>query len=249
MKIIKNIKRLMGDACIILLSAFVLTLTSCDEHEPVDLDIHPGYILCDDGRIIKETDYDPGQHTPVGVVFAPLATDKHPVLAVLLEEVDYIQFSDTLSFDQKTSCDEEAYDGYKNTVSLWTTNILRKELVDSVHLDNLANYYKSPLAHVAFRSHFFAQSDYVPSIAEMRLLFQNITKVNEMIIKCGGTPISRSPMGAGCWYWTSTEVKENSMNQAWLISMADGSIHKAPKTNSYRARLIVEYNPYNIVTN
>jgi len=69
-------------------------------------------------------------------------------------------------------------------------------------------------------------------------------QVNNMILKCGGTPINRSPSGAGCWYWTSTEVTENKMNQAWLISMADGSIHKAPKTNGYRARLIVEYNPY-----
>ena len=48
------------------------------------------------------------------------------------------------------------------------------------------------------------------------------------------------------WYWSSTEVKGNSHNQAWLVSMADGSQHKAPKTNQYRARLIVEYNPYRI---
>jgi len=221
-----------------------LSLTSCDEHEPVDLDIHPGYILCDDGRIIQESAFDPGQHTPVAVVFAPLATDKHPVLAVMLDEVDYIQFADTLSFDQKTGGDITAYDGYTNTVALQTTNIQRKVLVDSVYLDNAANYYKSPLGLLAFRSHYFAQSDFVPSVAEMRLLYQNIDQVNNMILKCGGTPINRSPSGAGCWYWTSTEVTENKMNQAWLISMADGSIHKAPKTNGYRARLIVEYNPY-----
>ena len=50
--------------------------------------------------------------------------------------------------------------------------------------------------------------------------------------------------GASFWYWTSTEVKENNFNQVWLISMADGSIIKAPKTNSNRTRLIVKYNPY-----
>ena len=229
--------------CLFVLLA-ALSLTSCDEHEPVDLDIHPGYILCDDGRIINENDFKISEHTPVAVVFAPLATDKHPVLAVMLDEVDFIQFADTLAFDQKTSCDIAAYDGYTNTVALQTTNIMRKELVDSLHLDNADNYYKSPLGLLAFRSHFFAQSDYVPSVAEMRMLYQNLDKVNGMIMKCGGTPISRNPEGAGCWYWTSTEVKENNFNQAWLISMADGSIQKAPKTNSYRARLIVEYNPY-----
>ena len=28
-------------------------LAACDEHEPVDLDIHPGYILCSDGQIVS----------------------------------------------------------------------------------------------------------------------------------------------------------------------------------------------------
>ena len=221
-----------------------LSLTSCDEHESIDLDVHPGYILCDDGCIIKESDFDMSEHTPVAVVFAPLATDKHPVLAVMLDEVECIQFADTLAFEQNTSGDITAYDGYTNTVALQTTNIMRTEIVDDRHLDNPVNYYKSPLGLSAFRSHYFAQSDYVPSVAEMRLLYQNIDKVNDIITQCGGTPINRYPEGAGCWYWTSTEVSENKPNQAWLISMADGSIHKAPKTNAYRSRLIVEYNPY-----
>ena len=222
----------------------VLSLTSCDEHEPIDLDIHPGYILCDDGRIIDDSSFDPDKHNPVAVVFAPLVTDKHPVLAVLLDEVSYIEFADTLSFDQKTSGDVTAYDGYTNTVALQTTYIERDSLLVPENKSDPRNYYKSPLGLLAFRSHYFGQSDYIPSVAEMRLLYQNLTKVNEMIEKCGGTPISRSPELAGCWYWTSTEVNENKMNQAWVITMADGSVHKAPKTNYYRARLIVEYNPY-----
>ena len=32
-----------------------MVLTSCDEHEPIDLDIHPGYILCSDGQIVQVT--------------------------------------------------------------------------------------------------------------------------------------------------------------------------------------------------
>jgi hypothetical protein len=119
-------------------------------------------------------------------------------------------------------------------------------LVDSVYLDNAANYYKSPLGLMAFRSHWFLQSDYVPSVMELELLYKALPKVNPLIEMCGGTPIGTSPEDAGCWYWSSTEVKGNSYNQAWLVSMADGSQHKAPKTNCYRARLIVEYNPYRI---
>lgn len=219
--------------------------SSCDEHEPFDPDIHSGYILCSDGSIVADNVFDSRKHTPVAVVFAE-QTNKHPVLAVLLDEIEYVAFADTLSFDQKTSCSLDSCDGYQNTVALQTTNIQRKVLVDSVYLANADNYYKSPLGLMAFRSHWFAQSDYVPSVMELELLYKALPKVNPLIRMCGGTPIGTSPAGAGCWYWSSTEVKGNNYNQAWLVSMADGSQHKAPKTNSYRARLIVEYNPYRI---
>ena len=160
---------------------------SCDEHEPIDLDIHPGYILCSDGQIVSPSVFNRDVHTPVAVVFAE-KTDQHQALAVLLDEIAPVAFADTLSFDQKTSGSETEYDGYVNTVALQTT-----------HLDR-----------------------------------------DSLVVK---TPVNRSPENAGCWYWTSTEVEQNKMNQAWLFSMADGSRHKAPKTNCYRARLIVEYNP------
>lgn len=241
--------RIMRQCCAFVALFFVVSLaalfTSCDEHEPIDLDIHSGYILCDDGRIIGDKDFDSSVHTPVGVVFAE-QTASHPVLAVLLDEVEYVAFADTLSFDQKTSCSLDSCDGYDNTVALQTTTIMRKILPDSLHLDHPDNYYKSPLGLLAFRSHWFAQSDYVPSVMELELLYKALPTVNPLIQKCGGTPIGTSPSGAGCWYWSSTEVKGNSQNQAWLVSMADGSQHKAPKTNGYRARLIVEYNPYRL---
>ena len=80
----------------------LLTLTglcSCDEHEPFDPDIHSGYILCSDGSIVADNVFDSRTQTPVAVVFAE-QTAEHPVLAVLLDEIDFIAFADTLSFDQ-----------------------------------------------------------------------------------------------------------------------------------------------------
>ena len=190
----------MGFACV-----------SCDEHEPIDLDIHPGYILCSDGQIVSPSVFNRDVHTPVAVVFAE-KTDQHQALAVLLDEIAPVAFADTLSFDQKTSGSETEYDGYVNTVALQTTHLDRDSLVVKDNKADPRNYYTSPLGH-------------------------------PIIERCGGTPVNRSPENAGCWYWTSTEVAQNKMNQAWLFSMADGSRHKAPKTNCYRARLIVEYNP------
>lgn len=232
----------------------VMCLLSCDEHEPLDLDIHVGYILCDDGRILSPSAFNPDVNMPVAVVFAP-NTDKHQVLSVLLDELSPIAFSDTLGFDQKTSCDVDAYDGYINTVALQTSYLAgkRPETVwsesDSAYVTQWVSdphYYGSPLGLSAISSHWFSQSDYVPSVAELGLLYISLDIVNPVIESLGGTPVSQSPDGGGCWYWTSTEVKENKQNQSWLFSMADGSRHKALKTNAYRARLIVEYNPLSI---
>lgn len=230
--------------CFVALLSLSL-LTACDDHELVDLEIHTGYILCSDGRIIDERDFNHEVHTPVAVVFAP-KTESHEILAVLLDELPSIAFADTLAMDQKTSGDVTAYDGYTNTVALQTNYLKRDSLVVKDYKADPRNYYCSPLGLSAFRSHWFFQSDYVPSVAELSLLYLSLNTVNPIIERCGGTPISTTADGAGCWYWSSTEVNENRVNQAWLVSMADGSRHRAPKTNHYHARLIVEYNPINI---
>lgn len=215
-------KNILRTYCLLLAA---LLLWACDEHEPVDLDIHPGYILCSDGRIINDAEYEAGKHTPVAVVFAE-QTDHHPVLAVSISEISSVSFADTLGVKQNTSCSLTAYDGYTNTVALQKA--------------------ESMLGQAAFGSHYFAQSDFVPSVQELGLLYIALSRVNPVIEKCGGTPVSTGSDGPGCWYWSSTEVSENQSNQAWLFSMADGSIHRTPKTNHYRARLVVEYNPLSI---
>ena len=235
----------------VLLSALVLT--GCDEHEPVDMDIHVGYILCDDGRIISEQVFDNGHYTPVGVVFAP-KTEDHEVLVVMLKEYYNLQFATKLAFDQGTSCDDAAYDGYLNTVALQAAveSYEVEVQVDDSTVVTETEYDYSPLADRAFSSHYFWQSDYVPSVAEMGLLYLAKDAVNPVLEKCGGDPLVTEPgrpgvwHGQSCWYWTSTEVKENRGNQAWLFSMADGSRHRTPKTNSYNMRLVVEYNPLNV---
>ena len=118
----------MKNLSLIILMALSMVLTSCDEHEPIDLDIHPGYILCSDGQIVSPSVFNSDVHTPVAVVFAE-KTDKHQALAVLLDEIAPVAFADTLSFDQKTSGSETEYDGYVNTVALQTTHLDRDSLV------------------------------------------------------------------------------------------------------------------------
>ena len=42
-----------------------------------------------------------------------------------------------------------------------------------------------------------------------------------------------------CWYWTSTEVKEQETDKAWLFSLASGAIQETPKTQAHKIRPII----------
>ena len=138
------------DDYIMFALAIGFACVSCDEHEPIDLDIHPGYILCSDGQIVSPSVFNRDVHTPVAVVFAE-KTDQHQALAVLLDEIAPVAFADTLSFDQKTSGSETEYDGYVNTVALQTTHLDRDSLVVKDNKADPRNYYTSPLGLLAFR--------------------------------------------------------------------------------------------------
>jgi hypothetical protein len=216
-----------------LLSVFSLFFASCDEHEVLDLDVHTGNILCDDGQVLSTDAYfSQDASKAVAVVFAP-QTEEHPVLAVLLDEIAPVAFCDSLGLELGTSCDETAFDGYENTTAMQNNRDSRSGK-------------GSPLADEAFTYHYYWQSDYIPSVSEMGLLYLARDQVNPILERCGGTPLYDDAAGSLCWYWTSTEVEQNKGRQAWLFSMSDGSRHRAPKTNEYRARAIVEYNPLNI---
>ena len=203
-----------------------LMLASCDEHEPIDPDLHIGYVLCDDHTAMPLEQFKAQSHiNAVGVIFAE-STDDHPAMAVMLDEIPVIAFSDTLGMKQGTSGDVTAYDGNTNTIALANT------------IDTNTGH-GSPIADYVFRNHTFGQSDFIPSVAEMRLLSQSRATVNEVIRELGGDMISSDPTNGSCWYWTSTEVKENETSQAWLCSAANGGIQPTPKDERHPARAIV----------
>lgn len=95
----------------------------------------------------------------------------------------------------------------------------------------------SPLAMTLYTFHENGQSDYLPSVAEQRLLNMSARSINPIIERLGGTPIS---LDGDSWYWTSTEVADNSGYQAWLCSSVNGGIIETPKTESHKARAIVQ---------
>lgn len=243
----KIMKMIWGFAPLLLAAS---ALVSCDEHEPVDLDQHVGYILCDDHSVLSMEDFKAKGHVqPVGVLFAT-ATDDRPALAVMLFEHEGIQFTNKIPLECNTSGDVTKYDGYVNSVGMYNT-FEEEELNDTTYNGNGEMevskhkvYYYSPLGQWVFASHEYGQSDYVPSYSEARLLQQNVAFVNGVIrnLREQGYAADTIAVTGDCWYWTSTEDGDDEENRAWLCSMGSPGFQQTPKTEAHKARAIVALN-------
>lgn len=210
-----------------LMIAITIFSTSCDNHEPIDRDIHVGYVLCNDHSCMDTVSYfNQTKRKAVGVVFAE-KTDEHPTLAVMFDEVNEV-FCDSVGMVNGTSTDVTSFCGFKNTVAIYNSY-------------SAETGKGSPLAMEMINFHANGQSDYLPSVAEQRLLASSSRVINPVLERLGGTPIA---LEGDCWYWTSTEVEDNPGVQAWLCSADNGRFLPTPKTQRHKARAIVEiYDP------
>ena len=210
-----------------LMIAITIFSTSCDNHEPIDRDIHVGYVLCNDHSCMDTASYfNQTKRKAVGVVFAE-KTDDHPALAVMFNEVNEV-FCDSVGMVNGTSTDVTSFCGFKNTIDMYNSY-------------SAETGKGSPLAMEMINFHTNGQSDYLPSVAEQRLLASSARVINPVLERLGGTPIA---LEGDCWYWTSTEVEDNPGVQAWLSSADNGRFLPTPKTQRHKARAIVEiYDP------
>jgi len=205
--------------------AVLVGFNSCDDYQPTDHVIHVGYILCENHSCMApDTYFAQSSQKAVGVVFAEKA-DGHPLLAVMLEEINEV-FCDSVGLPNGTSGDITAFDGAVNTRAMYNSY-------------NAETKKGSPLAMRLFDFHTGGQSDFLPSVAEQRMLNVSAGTINPIIEKLGGTPIA---LDGDCWYWTSTEVRGNEGLQAWLCSSVNGGILETPKMESHKARAIVQVN-------
>ncbi len=196
---------------------------SCDGHKDFpDTAMKTGHVLCTDGKVVTyETCVEKGK-TPIAVVFNINQSEQMEGTgyAVFLHDLYPSAFADTISIKQNTSADVTTYDGNINTYEIFSTKDV-----------------KSPLAESVFAVWTYGQSAYVPSVAQMRLLYQNKNAINPIIIKCGGDPLPDAP--GECWYWTSTEVKGQETAKAWLFSLGSGALQETPKDQSHKSRPII----------
>ena len=198
-----------------------VAFVSCDEHRDFpDTAMKTCDILCTDGKVVRFEDMQSQGKKPIAVVFHINQTDnmEGTGFAVYLWDIASAEFSDSIGVKQTTSANVTAYDGNSNTYAMHASGV-------------------SPAADEVFNMWHYGQSAYIPSVAQMRLLYQAKNVVNAYIQRCGGDVISDNP--DECWYWTSTEVKDQESAKAWLYSLASGALQETPKEQPHKIRPII----------
>lgn len=206
----------------ILTIATSLALTACDDHIDVpERTTKASHVVCESGKVIPYESLNPSD-PPIAVVFYVNRGEDIPDegYAVYLWDISSETLCDSIGVKQGTSADLSGFDGNENTYALYSN----KEA-------------PSPLAERVFAMWRYGQSAYIPSVAQMQLLYQSRHIINPMIEKCGGTPLPTEE--SNCWYWTSTEVKGQEAAKAWLFSLVSGALQETPKIQSHKARPII----------
>lgn len=210
----------------ILAVTATMTLAACDSHKDFpDTAMKVTHILTTNGKVMPYDTYEKSNKQAIAVVFHINQREniEGNGYAVYLWDIAPEAFADSLGVEQGTSADLTAYDGNMNTYALYGTTEV-----------------KSPLALSVFALWRYGQSAYIPSVAQMRLLYEARSAVNPFIEKCGGTPIPNDE--DDCWYWTSTEVKGQEKAKAWLYSLGSGAIQETPKVQAHKTRPVITIN-------
>lgn len=210
----------------IIVAATAVLCAACDAHiDAPDTAVRPGHVLCVDGTAMPYSEYEQSGKQAIAVVFHtnPDGNTEGNGYAVYLWDVVPKAFADSLGIAQGTSTDITAYDGNANTFALYKSEKTT-----------------SPMAEAVFDLWRYGQSAYIPSVAQMRLLYAMREVVNPVIERCGGQPLPDE--ANDCWYWTSTEVEGQQTAKAWLYSLGSGAMQETPKIQAHKVRPIITLN-------
>ena len=205
----------------ISIAILALSLVGCDEHRDFpDTSVKTCDILCTDGEVVRFDDLSSKGKEPIAVVFHINQRDdmEGTAYAVYLWDVLPEAYSDSIGIKQNTSANVMAFDGNSNTYAMYGSG-------------------SSPAAEAVFDMWRYGQSAYIPSVAQLRLLYAAKCTINSYIERCGGDVIPDAP--DECWYWSSTEVKGQEAAKAWLFSLSSGALQETPKEQAHKIRPII----------
>ena len=132
----------------IALSFMTMMLVSCDEHQDFpDTTSKVCDILCTDGKVVSQSQYDQGGKEAIAVVFYINHSEdvEGKGFAVYLWDIGPFAFADSLGVKQGTSTSETKMDGNQNTDNLLECKDMG-----------------SPMATAVFDMWKYRQSAYVP---------------------------------------------------------------------------------------
>ncbi len=142
-----------------------VAFVSCDEHRDFpDTAMKTCDILCTDGKVVRYDDMASQGKKPIAVVFHINQTDnmEGTGYAVYLWDIPSAEFSDSIGVKQSTSANISAFDGNSNTYAMYASGV-------------------SPAANEVFNMWHYGQSAYIPSVAQMRLLYEVRNTVSNYI--------------------------------------------------------------------
>ena len=205
-----------------IIAALLATIfVACDEHRDFpDTTMKTCDILCTDGKIVRFNDLASGDKSPIAVVYHINQSEdmEGTAYAVYLWDIMPEAYSDSIGVRQNTSASVTAFDGNSNTYAMFASGF-------------------SPAAEAVFDMWRYGQSAYIPSVAQLRLLYAAKSTINSFIKQCGGDAIPDDP--DECWYWSSTEVEGQETAKAWLFSLASGALQETPKEQVHKIRPII----------
>ena len=205
---------------VIIATLLATTFVACDEHRDFpDTTMKTCDILCTDGKIVRFNDLASGDMSPIAVVYHINQSEdmEGTAYAVYLWDIMPEAYSDSIGVRQNTSANVTAFDGNSNTYAMYASGF-------------------SPAAEAVFDMWRYGQSAYIPSVAQLRLLYAAKSTINSFIKQCGGDAIPDNP--DECWYWSSTEVEGQETAKAWLFSLASGALQETPKVQTHKIRPI-----------
>ena len=210
----------------ILAVAATVLLTACDEHQDFpDTAMKVTHILTTDGKVMPYETYEQSCKQAIAVVFNVNQREEMEGngYAVYLWDMTPKAFADSLGVEQGTSADIAAYDGNENTFALYDTEETA-----------------SPMAEAVFALWKYGQSAYIPSVAQMRLLYSAQTVINPIIEKCGGDPLRPRPTSAGIGH--RRRWKDSRQSKHGSTRQPAEPCRKRPRHRRIKVRPIITIN-------
>ena len=204
-----------------------------------------GDILCSDGSIVHRNEWPAPGKTPIGIVFY-VDDSKWHGWAVSLTQTASMAWSTVTNVlvngHQNANWllainRNDEWEGYANTQRILSAGNATTYPAGWA-ADGFSTTYPAP----------WSRGWYLPSAAQLNMLFGELPEVNLSLNRVGATPIIDNNLGTdrpggNVYLWSSTEGSQNS--KAFALEIADGRIVEVAKTSNdndkYKVRAVITF--------